>query len=114
MNSRLPDFLQRRHVGGDRGGPASASGGSLELVERVRRSTRSSTALARFMDHGEQVARRALGELPQGMFPLEEEQDNGAVYRVTVEITDDELVVDLRDNPDQDRRAEQHLARRLR
>jgi N-methylhydantoinase B len=54
------------------------------------------------MDRGEQVARRALAGLPKGIFRLEEEQDSGAVYSVTVEIADDELVVDLRDNPPQD------------
>ena len=40
--------------------------------------------------------------LPKGTFTLAEEQDGGAVYSVTFEITDDEFVVDLRDNPDQD------------
>src|SRR5262249_33826175 len=59
-------------------------------------------ALRFFMDRGEQVARRALAALPTGTFMLEEEQDSGAVYRVAVELTGDELVVDLRDNPDQD------------
>ena len=54
------------------------------------------------MDYGEQVALRTLEELPKGTFTLEEEQDSGQVYTVTVEITDDEFVVDLRDNPDQD------------
>ena len=33
---------------------------------------------------------------------MEEEQDSGQVYTVTVEITDDEFIVDLRGNPDQD------------
>jgi N-methylhydantoinase B len=55
------------------------------------------------MDYGEQVVLRALQELPKGRFELEEEQDSGAVYRVAVEISDEEFVVDLRDNPDQDR-----------
>ena len=40
--------------------------------------------------------------MPKGRFSLEEEQDSGAVYSVTFEITDDAFVVDLRDNPDQD------------
>ena len=54
------------------------------------------------MDYGEQVSRRALSELPKGRFTLDEEQDSGLHYKVTVEITDDEFIVDLRDNPDQD------------
>ena len=54
------------------------------------------------MDYGEQVSLQALERLPKGRFTLEEQQDSGTVYRVTVEITDDEFIVDLRDNPDQD------------
>ncbi len=99
-NSRLPDFLQ-----GDMwAGIASVRVGErriLELVEKYGRQTLT-TALTTFMTYGEEVARRALAELPQGRFSLEEEQDSGAIYKVTVEITEDEFVVDLRENPDQD------------
>lgn len=100
VNSRLPDFLQ-----GDMwAGIAATRVGErriLELVEKYGVDT-FETALARFMDYGEQVALRALEGLPKGTFALEEEQDSGAVYTVTVEIADDEFVVDLRGNPDQD------------
>src|SRR6266849_175658 len=99
-NSRLPDFLQ-----GDMwAGIAAARVGErriLELVAKYGHDT-FTTALRTFMDYGEQVARRALAELPKGRFTLAEEQDSGAVYSATVEITDDEFIVDLRDNPDQD------------
>jgi N-methylhydantoinase B len=99
-NSRLPDFLQ-----GDMwAGIAAARVGErriLDLVDKYGLDT-FVTALTHFMDYGEQVARRALAELPKGTFTLAEEQDSGAVYTVTVTITDDEFVVDLRDNPDQD------------
>jgi N-methylhydantoinase B len=99
-NSRLPDFLQ-----GDMwAGIASARIGErriLDLVDKYGLGT-FTAALDRFMDHGEEVARRALVELPHGTFGLEEEQDNGVACRVTVEITDEEFIVDLRDNPDQD------------
>ena len=99
-NSRLPDFLE-----GDMwAGIAAARVGERRIVELVRRYGRDmfTSALRSFMDHGEAVARRALAELPKGRFEVEEEQDSGAVYRVAVEIGADELVVDLRDNPDQD------------
>src|SRR5207247_8109287 len=43
-----------------------------------------------------------LAELPDGRFVLAEEQDSGAVYTVALEIDGDEIVVDLRENPDQD------------
>jgi N-methylhydantoinase B len=99
-NSRLPDFLE-----GDMwAGIAAARVGERRIIEIVRRYGLDTftSALNSFMDHGEAVARRALAELPKGRFILEEEQDSGAVYRVAVEIAADELVVDLRDNPDQD------------
>jgi len=99
-NSRLPDYLQ-----GDMwAGIAAARVGErriLELVGKYGRDT-FTTALRTFMEYGERVARTALRELPKGRFTLAEEQDSGAVYTATVEITDDEFVVDLRDNPDQD------------
>ena len=100
VNSRLPDLLR-----GDMwAGIAAVRVGErriLELVERYGHET-FVAAMAHFMDYGEQVARRALQELPKGRFTLEEEQDSGVVYRVTVEITDDAFIVDLTDNPDQD------------
>jgi N-methylhydantoinase B len=99
-NSRLPDYLE-----GDMwAGIAAVRVGErriLELIDKYGFDT-FATALEAFMTHGEHVARRALKELPQGRFTLEEEQDSGAVYKVTVEISENEFVVDLRDNPDQD------------
>ena len=99
-NSRLPDFLQ-----GDMwAGVAAVRVGErriLELIDKYSAET-FSTALESFMNYGEQVARQALRELPQGLFELEEEQDSGATYKVTVEISNEEFIVDLSDNPDQD------------
>jgi N-methylhydantoinase B len=100
VNSRLPDFLQ-----GDMwAGIAAARVGERRILDLVAKYGLETfvTALDLFMEYGEQVARHALAGLPKGTFTLEEEQDSGAVYKVTVEITDDEFVVDLRDNPDQD------------
>jgi N-methylhydantoinase B len=73
----------------------------LELVEKYGRKT-FTDALDLFMEHGEEVAHRALQALPKGVFALAEEQDTGAVYNVRVEISDEEFLVDLRENPDQD------------
>src|SRR5581483_1408247 len=100
-NSRLPDYLE-----GDMwAGIAAARVGERHIPELIEKYGRETflAALGAFMDAGEEAARRAIAELPKGTFSLEEEQDSGAVYRVAVHITDDELVVDLRDNPDQDR-----------
>jgi N-methylhydantoinase B len=100
VNSRLPDYLQ-----GDMwAGIAAVRIGErriLELVDKYGRDT-FEAAMALYMDYGEQVSRRALAELPKGRFTVSEEQDSGVVYSATIEITDDEFVVDLRDNPDQD------------
>ncbi|HEY1316382.1 MAG TPA: hydantoinase B/oxoprolinase family protein [Gaiella sp.] len=100
VNSRLPDFLE-----GDMwAGIAAARMGERRIGELVRKYGLDTftAAMRTFMDLGEEVSRRALAELPKGRFALSEEQDDGVVYTATVEIRDDEFVVDLRDNPDQD------------
>jgi N-methylhydantoinase B len=99
-NSRLPDFLR-----GDLwAGIAAARIGERRIGELIQKygADEFTYALAHFMDYGEQVALRAIRGLPKGIFTLAEEQDSGEVYKVTVEIRDDEVIVDLRDNPDQD------------
>jgi N-methylhydantoinase B len=99
-NSRLPDFLQ-----GDMwAGIAAARVGERRLLELVDKYGLDTfvTALREFIEYGEQVALKALSELPKGRFSLDEEQDSGARYHVAIEITDDEFVVDLTENPDQD------------
>jgi N-methylhydantoinase B len=100
VNSRLPDFL----LGDMWAGIAAARVGERRIVELVGKYGLETfeTALRVFMDYGEEVALSALAELPKGAFSLEEEQDSGVVYSVTLEIRDDEFVVDLRNNPDQD------------
>jgi N-methylhydantoinase B len=100
VNSRLPDFLE-----GDMwAGIAAARMGERRIGEVVRKYGLDmfTAAMRTFMDLGEEISRRALAELPKGRFALSEEQDDGVVYTATVEIRDDEFVVDLRDNPDQD------------
>jgi N-methylhydantoinase B len=99
-NSRLPDFLE-----GDMwAGIAAVRVGERRILDLVRKYGLDTfrTALRASMDRGEQVARRALAELPNGTYRVEEVQDSGAIYRVGVEIGDDAFVVDLRDNPGQD------------
>ena len=99
-NSRLPDFLQ-----GDLwAGIAAVRVGSRRLLELAGKYGKSTfvAAVRGFMDYGEQVALKGLKALPKGTFTLAEEQDSGVVYKVTVEISDSEFTVDLRDNPDQD------------
>ena len=101
INSRMPDFLE-----GDMwAGIAAVRLGERrigELIDRFGKKTYLA-AVVHFMEYGEQVSRRALQDLPQGRFTLEEEQDDGLIYRVAIEITDDEFVVDISDNPEQDK-----------
>ncbi len=99
VNSRLPDFLQ-----GDMwAGIAAVRIGARrihELVEKYGCAT-FLEAIEQYLNYGEQVSLKALEGLPKGKFSLEEEQDSGVIYKVTVEIKNDEFIVDLRDNPDQ-------------
>ncbi|HZT15643.1 MAG TPA: hydantoinase B/oxoprolinase family protein [Gaiellaceae bacterium] len=99
-NSRLPEFLR-----GDLwAGIAAARIGARRVSELVGRYGLDTFlgALDDFMALGERVTLNALAGLPHGRFELAEEQDDGAVYRVAVELSPDAFVVDLRDNPDQD------------
>ena len=99
VNSRLPDFLR-----GDMWAAiAAARIGERRLTELARKFGIATfkSALVHFMDYGEQVSRKGLADLPKGRFDLAEEQDDGQIYRVAIEITDDSFTVDLRDNPDQ-------------
>jgi N-methylhydantoinase B len=99
VNSRLPKFLE-----GDLwAGVAAARIGARRIEDIVRKygSNTFATALEMFLDHGEQVVLKGLAALPKGRFSIEEEQDSGLVYKATVEITDRQFIVDLRDNPPQ-------------
>jgi N-methylhydantoinase B len=99
-NSRLPDFL----VGDMWAGIASVRVGAARVAE-VASKYGVDVFLRAVEDHlevGRKAMLQSLAGLPKGRFELAEEQDSGAVYRVAVEIRDDEFVVDARDNPDQD------------
>jgi N-methylhydantoinase B len=99
-NSRLPDFLE-----GDMwAGISAARLGERRIAELVAKYGKDTflTAVSRLMEHGERVSLRALEQLPKGAFDLAEDQDDGRVYTVCVEIGAASFVVDLRDNPDQD------------
>ncbi|MGU7782658.1 hydantoinase B/oxoprolinase family protein [Burkholderia sp. PU8-34] len=99
-NSRLPRFLE-----GDMwAGIASVRIGARRLEELAGKYGADTlvVAMQRFMDYGEVVSRAAMKNLPRGRFSFSEEQDNGLVYTATIEITDDEFIVDLTGNPDQD------------
>jgi len=99
-NCRMPDFL----TGDLWAGVAAVRVGERRILEIVNKYGKDVFlhAVEEYLDYGEQVSLNALKQLPKGTFSLEENQDNGQIYTVTVEITDDEFIVDLRGNPDQD------------
>ncbi len=99
MNTRMPDFME-----GDMwAGIAAVRSGATRIEELTRKYGKALflEAVADFMDHGEKVSLKALADAPTGRLTLEEPQDDGQVFRVTVEITGTEMIVDLTDNPAQ-------------
>ena len=98
-NSRLPEFA-RGDLWAQIAACRKAASRMLGLAERYSLETwRASVAAA--IAEGEARARTGLAALPRGRFAIEEEQDDGAIWRATVEITDHAFMVDLTDNPDQ-------------
>lgn len=99
-NSRMPDFL----LGDVWAAIASVRVGAkrLEALAEKYGVETFSKAMESFMSFGEQTAKAELKKLPKGTFELSEEQDDGRIYNVKISISDEEMIVDLRDNPDQD------------
>ena len=100
-NCRMPDFL----TGDLWAGVASVRVGERRVLEIVNKYGKEVFlhAVEEYLDYGEQVALAALKQLPKGVYSLVEPQDAGPDYVVTVEVRDDEFIIDLRDNPDQDK-----------
>ncbi|MFK4808843.1 hydantoinase B/oxoprolinase family protein (plasmid) [Devosia neptuniae] len=99
VNTRLPDFL-RGDLWAGIAGVRIGEKRILEMIEKYGSET-FTAAIADFMDLGERRARAALATIKKGVYPFEEEQDNGDIHKIVVEITDDAFIIDLRDNPDQ-------------
>ena len=99
-NCRMPDFL----IGDLWAGVASVRVGERRVLEIVNKYGKDVFlhAVEEYLDYGEQVTLAALERLPKGKYTLVEPQDAGPDYHVTIEIGDDEFIIDLRDNPDQD------------
>lgn len=98
-NSRMPDFLE-----GDMwAGVAAVRSGERRIVDLAKKYGTDVflDAITAFMSYGEEISRRALRELPKGRFDTEEMQDDGKVFKVAVELSDDQITIDLRDNPAQ-------------
>lgn len=100
-NSRMPDFL----LGDVWAAIASVRIGArrLEALAEKYSSATFNAAVNNFMEFGEATAKAEIAKLPKGTFELSEDQDDGRVFNIKVIITADEFIVDLRDNPDQDK-----------
>ncbi|OLP58887.1 methylhydantoinase [Xaviernesmea oryzae] len=99
VNTRLPDYL-RGDLWAGIAGVRIGERRILELVEKYGADT-FTAAIDDFMELGERRARAALKTMPKGTFTFEEEQDDGAIHKIIIEVTDEHFSVDLRDNPDQ-------------
>ncbi|BBD79408.1 hydantoinase B/oxoprolinase family protein [Aerosticca soli] len=99
-NSRMPDYLEGDlwasiaavRVGERRLQELAAKYGTDTVLEAIRQ----------YLDYGEQITLQALAALPHGRWSIAEEQDDGRVFKATVEIGPDHFTIDLTDNPDQD------------
>ncbi|HUI72015.1 MAG TPA: hydantoinase B/oxoprolinase family protein [Spirochaetia bacterium] len=100
-NCRMPDFL----TGDLWAGVASVRVGERRVLEIINKYGKDVFlhAVSKYLEYGEQASLAALRKLPKGTYSLVEEQDSGPPWKVTVEVRDEEFVVDLRDNPDQDK-----------
>ena len=100
VNSRMPDFL----LGDVWAAISSVRVGAKRLEELATKygADTFKKAMVSFMEFGEATAKAELKNLPKGTFELSEEQDDGRIYNAKITITDDEFIVDLRDNPNQD------------
>ncbi|NMG39610.1 hydantoinase B/oxoprolinase family protein [Chelativorans sp. ZYF759] len=98
-NSRLPDFVK-----GDLWAQVAASRKAdtriRQLVETYGIAAYEAALLALF-DEGERRGRAGLAALPEGRYEIEEEQDDGAMWRAAITIAPDRFLVDLSGNPGQ-------------
>ncbi|WP_338499887.1 hydantoinase B/oxoprolinase family protein [Pseudomonas trivialis] len=98
-NTRMPDFME-----GDLwAGIAAVRGGAtrLQVLSGKYGIEVFLAAMQAFMELGEKTSLSALRSLPPGRLQKEELQDDGSVFKVAIQITERELIIDLRDNPDQ-------------
>lgn len=102
-NSRLP-----RQAFGDLWAGISALRVGAERLRELCRKYRVETvleAIRLYLDYGEKISCHGLARLPQGRFEAEDCLDDGRLIRVAVTVSLGGFIVDLRDNPPQDRAA---------
>lgn len=98
-NSRLADFVR-----GDLWAQVAAcrrAEARIRLLAERHGVETFRRALADLFDEGEARSLAGLEGLPAGRYTIEEEQDDGALWRAAIEIAADRFVVDLSGNPAQ-------------
>ena len=98
-NSRLPDFVR-----GDLWAQVAASRKAEARIRHLVATYGSDAyrnALADLFAEGERRGVAGLADLPHGSFAIEDEQDDGAVWRARITISAERFIVDLTGNPKQ-------------
>ena len=100
-NSRLP----HQAIGDLWAGIAALRVGEQRLLDLCRKYGAETLleAIRLYLDYGETVARCGLARLPKGRFEGADTLDDGRRIKAVITITDNEMIIDLRDNPEQDR-----------
>ena len=96
-NSRMPDFLKGdmwAHLSALRLGARRI----IELAEKYGVDTYFS-ALENYLELGEKMARAAISKLPNGNYEIKDLQDDGSTLNVSMEVIDDEFIIDLTKAP---------------
>lgn len=100
-NSRLPEQV----MGDLWAGIAALRVGEQRLLTLCRKYAPETLleSIRLYFDYGEIMARYGLAQLPQGVFEGVDTLDDGRRIKALITITDEQMVIDLRDNPKQDR-----------
>ncbi|MEZ5812182.1 MAG: hydantoinase B/oxoprolinase family protein [Rhizobiaceae bacterium] len=99
VNSRLPDFVR-----GDLWAQVAASrkaGARIGQLVDAYGVDAYDAALSALFDEGEKRGLAGLADLPAGTYEVEDEQDDGALWRASITIAADRFTVDLSGNPKQ-------------
>lgn len=98
-NSRLPDFVR-----GDLWAQIAASARAADQIRQIFDKFGGAAvqaAIAEAFDTGRARALTGLRSLPPGRYEIEEQQDDGALWRAAITVAEDRFTVDLRGNPSQ-------------
>ncbi|MGO4833328.1 hydantoinase B/oxoprolinase family protein, partial [Rhizobiaceae sp. 2RAB30] len=99
VNSRLPDFVR-----GDLWAQVAASRKAETRIRQLIETYGAAAYHAAIEDlftEGERRGRAGLESIPHGVYSVEEEQDDGALWSASITVTAERFTVDLTGNPKQ-------------